>query len=116
MESAAGHQTTVTWTYVPVNGPAGHIVRDVRGVCGPVPAGQLFDLQSEVPQRGGARAAGPPVEAQPASFHPVLRDRQLPGGLRTLCGRGAERRQGTTRVSGRRKDALLIQATGFKNT
>lgn len=41
-------------TCVPVNGPGGHVVRDVSGVLVPVPAGQLFDLQSEVPQRGGA--------------------------------------------------------------
>lgn len=41
-------------TYIPVNGPGGDIVRDVWDVYVPVPAGELFDLQSEVPQGGGA--------------------------------------------------------------
>lgn len=33
---------------VPVSDPGGHVVRDVSSVRVPVPAGQLFDLQSEV--------------------------------------------------------------------
>lgn len=41
-------------TYVPVNGPSGHVVQDVTGVCVPVLVRQLFDLQSKVPHGGGA--------------------------------------------------------------
>lgn len=77
-------------TCVPVNGPGGHVVRDVSGVCVPVPAGQLFDLQSEVPQWGGPCATRHPVEAEMARFNPVLRNSQLPGWLGTLCGCGED--------------------------
>lgn len=73
-------------TWVPVNGPGGYVVRDVSGVCAPVPVRQLFDLQGEVPQRGGARATRHPVEVKAARFNSVLRRRQLPGWLGTLCG------------------------------
>lgn len=81
---------------VPVDGPGGHVVRDVRRVCAPVPAGQLFGLQAEVPQRRGARAPRHPVEAEMARFNAVLRSGQLPGRLRALCGCGEER--GETRA------------------
>lgn len=69
---------------VPLHRPAGPVEGDVAGVAPPVPTGQLLHLQGEVPQRGGARAPGHPVEVKAARFHPVLRDRQLPGGLGSL--------------------------------
>lgn len=70
---------------VPLSGPDGDVVGDVGRVCVPLPGGQLFDLQGEVPQRGRARAARHPVDAHPPRLHSVLRDGQLPGRLRALC-------------------------------
>lgn len=70
---------------VPLSGPDGDVVGDVGRVCVPLPGGQLFDLQGEVPQRGRARAARHPVDAHPPRLHGVLRDGQLPGRLRALC-------------------------------
>lgn len=61
--------------YIPFHNPGGHVVWDIAGVGSPVSAGQLFDLQCEVPHWGGAWASCHPVEMQTARFDPILRNR-----------------------------------------
>lgn len=70
---------------VPFNCTGCGLVADGRGVGLPLSPGQLSNLHSEVPDRGGPIAAWDPLEPEAAGCHFCLGHQELSGGCRPLC-------------------------------
>lgn len=72
---------------VPFDDTGRGLVADGRGVGLPLAPGELAQLQREVPDRGGAVAAGHPPQTQAARRNVGLGHLELPGGRGPLCDR-----------------------------